>query len=229
VITGGPGVGKTTIVNSILKVLAVKGVRLLLCAPTGRAASLTPPCHNTVVLKPLLLSHRGALQPLRRADGRGINETPKTELDHRPVRGSGTLLLTSTLENIETLASATKACAFSTPTGARFISAMKGDVTRSGCYAFALRFQGRKRVHNADELMSAIVAMRLVEHLERSGFIVMKSADRRPGGTRVWIRGMNQLGRMHLVRCWTELTYRLRYGRPLMSAIRQGIGALSSK
>jgi hypothetical protein len=32
--------------------------------------------------------------------------------------------------------------------------------------AFALRFQGRKRVHNADEIMSAIVAKRLVEHLE---------------------------------------------------------------
>jgi hypothetical protein len=40
--------------------------------------------------------------------------------------------------------------------------------------AFALRFNGRKRVHNADELMSAIVAKRLVEHLERSGFVVMK-------------------------------------------------------
>jgi hypothetical protein len=40
--------------------------------------------------------------------------------------------------------------------------------------AFALRFQGRKRVHNADELMSEIVAKRLVEHLERSGFVVMK-------------------------------------------------------
>jgi len=38
VITGGPGVGKTTIVNSILKILAAKGVPLLLCAPTGRAA-----------------------------------------------------------------------------------------------------------------------------------------------------------------------------------------------
>ena len=38
VITGGPGVGKTTIVNSILRILAVKGVNLLLCAPTGRAA-----------------------------------------------------------------------------------------------------------------------------------------------------------------------------------------------
>ena len=38
VITGGPGVGKTTIVNSILQILAAKQVKLLLCAPTGRAA-----------------------------------------------------------------------------------------------------------------------------------------------------------------------------------------------
>ena len=38
VITGGPGVGKTTIVNAILRILAAKGVHLLLCAPTGRAA-----------------------------------------------------------------------------------------------------------------------------------------------------------------------------------------------
>jgi exodeoxyribonuclease V alpha subunit len=38
VITGGPGVGKTTIVNSILRILVAKGVNLLLCAPTGRAA-----------------------------------------------------------------------------------------------------------------------------------------------------------------------------------------------
>jgi len=38
VITGGPGVGKTTIVNSILRILAAKDVKLLLCAPTGRAA-----------------------------------------------------------------------------------------------------------------------------------------------------------------------------------------------
>jgi exodeoxyribonuclease V alpha subunit len=38
VITGGPGVGKTTIVKSILQILAAKSVKLLLCAPTGRAA-----------------------------------------------------------------------------------------------------------------------------------------------------------------------------------------------
>jgi hypothetical protein len=41
--------------------------------------------------------------------------------------------------------------------------------------AFALRFQGRKRSHRADEIMAEIVAKRLVEHLERSGFVVMKS------------------------------------------------------
>jgi exodeoxyribonuclease V alpha subunit len=38
VITGGPGVGKTTIVNAILRILSAKDVSLLLCAPTGRAA-----------------------------------------------------------------------------------------------------------------------------------------------------------------------------------------------
>ena len=40
--------------------------------------------------------------------------------------------------------------------------------------AFALRFHGRKRVHNADDLMAEIVARRLIEHLERAGFVVMK-------------------------------------------------------
>jgi exodeoxyribonuclease V alpha subunit len=42
VITGGPGVGKTTtIVNSILPILRVKGVKMQLCAPTCRAAKRT--------------------------------------------------------------------------------------------------------------------------------------------------------------------------------------------
>jgi hypothetical protein len=40
--------------------------------------------------------------------------------------------------------------------------------------AFALRYSGRKRVHDAAEMMAGIVAKRLVEHLERSGFVVMK-------------------------------------------------------
>jgi hypothetical protein len=38
VMTGGPGVGKTTIVKAILRILSAKGVKLLLCAPAGRAA-----------------------------------------------------------------------------------------------------------------------------------------------------------------------------------------------
>src|SRR6202008_2794610 len=38
VIPGGPGVGKTTMVNSILKILGAKAIAIALCAPTGRAA-----------------------------------------------------------------------------------------------------------------------------------------------------------------------------------------------
>ena len=44
--------------------------------------------------------------------------------------------------------------------------------------AFALRYQARKRVHNADEIMAEIVTARIVDHLERAGFVVMK----RPAG-----------------------------------------------
>lgn len=44
--------------------------------------------------------------------------------------------------------------------------------------AFALRYDGRRRVHQADEVMSLIVAERLVRHLERCGFVVMKQPDR---------------------------------------------------
>jgi hypothetical protein len=37
--------------------------------------------------------------------------------------------------------------------------------------AFSLRFEGRKRVHQADEYMAA---ERVVRHLERAGFVVLK-------------------------------------------------------
>ena len=40
--------------------------------------------------------------------------------------------------------------------------------------AFALRFDGRKRVHSADQYMAAIAAERVVRYLERAGFVVMK-------------------------------------------------------
>jgi len=38
VITGQPGTGKTTIINSILKIFQALGVKIMLAAPTGRAA-----------------------------------------------------------------------------------------------------------------------------------------------------------------------------------------------
>ncbi len=38
VLTGGPGTGKTTTLNAIIKILKNKGQKVLLCAPTGRAA-----------------------------------------------------------------------------------------------------------------------------------------------------------------------------------------------
>ena len=38
ILTGGPGVGKTTLLKAILLILRAKKVRCLLCAPTGRAA-----------------------------------------------------------------------------------------------------------------------------------------------------------------------------------------------
>ena len=41
--------------------------------------------------------------------------------------------------------------------------------------AFALCYEGRKRVHHADDFMAQIAAERLVRHLERAGFVVMKA------------------------------------------------------
>lgn len=38
ILTGGPGVGKTTIINSFLAILGNQDIDVMLCAPTGRAA-----------------------------------------------------------------------------------------------------------------------------------------------------------------------------------------------
>ncbi|MBY0501038.1 MAG: ATP-dependent RecD-like DNA helicase [Alphaproteobacteria bacterium] len=43
-ITGGPGVGKTTLVKSLLAILSAKGIKTALCAPTGRAAKRLSEC-----------------------------------------------------------------------------------------------------------------------------------------------------------------------------------------
>jgi hypothetical protein len=44
--------------------------------------------------------------------------------------------------------------------------------------SFALRYQGRKRVHHADDMMARITAERLIQHLTASGFVVMKGPPR---------------------------------------------------
>ncbi len=45
--------------------------------------------------------------------------------------------------------------------------------------AFALRYEGRKRVAHADEMMARITADRLVRHLRGSGFVVMREPGAR--------------------------------------------------
>ncbi len=40
--------------------------------------------------------------------------------------------------------------------------------------AFALRYQGRRRVDTAGEMIARIAAGRIAEHLARSGFVVMR-------------------------------------------------------
>ena len=54
----------------------------------------------------------------------------------------------------------------------RFRPATSDEVAETLC--FALRYEGRKRVHHADEVMARITAERLVRHLERSGYVLMK-------------------------------------------------------
>ena len=49
--------------------------------------------------------------------------------------------------------------------------------------SFALRYEGRKRVHHADDVMARITAERLVRHLEASGFVLMKKPGREAPST----------------------------------------------
>ena len=65
-------------------------------------------------------------------------------------------------------------------------AATRDELTQSR--SFALRFNGRRRVHSADEIIAQITAERLVEYLERAGYVVMckPPADQHgtPGTTR---------------------------------------------
>jgi len=40
--------------------------------------------------------------------------------------------------------------------------------------SFGLRYAGKRRVHTADDVMARVTAERLVAHLERSGFVLMR-------------------------------------------------------
>ncbi len=87
------------------------------------------------------------------------------------------------------------ACAAHCPSGAGFPGAVnvsdddKLDLRPASAQeieeslSFALRFSGRKRVHHADDAMARITAERLVQHLERSGFVLMKRPPAAPPRT----------------------------------------------
>jgi hypothetical protein len=59
--------------------------------------------------------------------------------------------------------------------------------------AFALRFNGKKRRHDADDMMAGIVAKRLVEHLALCGFVIMKKPPAEGGAA--LLRGHEQQNR----------------------------------
>jgi hypothetical protein len=41
--------------------------------------------------------------------------------------------------------------------------------------AYALRYEGKRRVHHADSVMARITAEYLIGHLARAGFVLMRS------------------------------------------------------
>lgn len=48
--------------------------------------------------------------------------------------------------------------------------------------AFALRYRGKRRVHDADNFVMRVATERLVEHLRISGCVVMKKPPAPPPG-----------------------------------------------
>ena len=59
VITGGPGTGKTTIINAIIQLSEAEGMEVTLAAPTGRAAKRMEEAtgHNAQTIHRLLGEH----------------------------------------------------------------------------------------------------------------------------------------------------------------------------
>ena len=50
--------------------------------------------------------------------------------------------------------------------------ATSAEIEESLC--FALRYAGKRRVYSADDVMARVTAERLVQHLDRSGYVLMK-------------------------------------------------------
>ncbi|WP_428539207.1 hypothetical protein [Rhodopila sp.] len=48
------------------------------------------------------------------------------------------------------------------------------EIEIADALAFALQYEGHKRIHQADDAMARITAERLIRHLQRSGFVLMK-------------------------------------------------------
>ena len=65
--------------------------------------------------------------------------------------------------------------------------AESGDLAES--IAFALCFSGKKRVHDFETFTARIAAGRIVLHLERCGFVVMKKPPSAGGGDNPGRRG----------------------------------------
>ncbi len=73
VITGGPGTGKTTIIDAIIKYFSNQGMEIMLCAPTGRAAKrMTEQTGWPAQTIHRLLEFNGALEDSRERDGRSL-------------------------------------------------------------------------------------------------------------------------------------------------------------